>query len=329
MAQALASTHPWVAEGGQRIRFGIETIPLPDWSATRDFIQMVEGLGFDSLWLPDHPVVTGHAIWPTLASFAQATQSVRLGTLVNCVYYWNPVVLARCAADVDRLSNGRLVVGLGSGDMPFEFEYLGIEHPPVRQRQATLEESLQIIRPLLRGETTTMHGTTYQANGVTLEPPPSQQPYVPLLVAGGGEQTTLKFVAQYADVSNLGAASWAGHAFTPNDARHKFEVLQRHCQDAGRPYESVLRTGLIGMFLSESPDALRTKMEHVPPQILGFFEQLPVVGTPDEAVRRTRELLEAGFQYVIFIVLPFDTESLQLVAQRVIPELGAANGRPA
>jgi hypothetical protein len=100
-------------------------------------------------------------------------------------------------------------------------------------------------------------------------------------------------------------------------------VLRRHCETAGRPYESVLRTGLLGMFLSESPAALQAKMEQVPPPLLGFFEQLPVIGTPAEAVPRVRALMEAGFQYVIFIVLPFDTESLQLLAQQVLPAVTA------
>jgi alkanesulfonate monooxygenase SsuD/methylene tetrahydromethanopterin reductase-like flavin-dependent oxidoreductase (luciferase family) len=112
---------------------------------------------------------------------------------------------------------------------------------------------------------------------------------------------------------------WAGHTFTVEDARQKFEVLARHCETAGRPYESVLCTGLLGMFLSESLDALPAKMDQVPPPLLGFSEQLPVIGTPAEAVPRVRALAEAGFQYVIFIMLPFDTESLRLLAQQVLP----------
>lgn len=319
MNAASFPAHPWVAEGERRIRFGVETTPLPDWSPTRDFVQSVEGLGFDSLWIPDHPMATGNATWTTLAAMAQVTQTIRLGTLVSCVYYSNPVVLARSAADVDRLSGGRVVLGMGSGDMGFEFDQMGLTYPPVHERQATLEDALQIVRPLLRGETVTYQGQHFRANGATLQPPPIQQPYVPLLVAGGGERTTLRFVARYADASNIGAASWAGNAFTPEDARHKFEVLRGHCEEVGRPYETVLRTGLLGMFLSESAEALQTKMAHVPPQILGFFEQLPVIGTPEEAVPRVRAMLDAGFQYVIFIVLPFDTESLRLLAERVLP----------
>jgi alkanesulfonate monooxygenase SsuD/methylene tetrahydromethanopterin reductase-like flavin-dependent oxidoreductase (luciferase family) len=151
---------------------------------------------------------------------------------------------------------------------------------------------------------------------------------VPLLVAGGGERTTLRLVARYADASNLGAASWAGRAFTPEDAEHKFGVLRRHCEEIGRPHESVLRTGLLGAFLSESPEALRAKMELVPPGLLEFAEQLPIVGTPEDAVPRVRTLLDSGFQYVIFLVLPFDTESLNSLAQHVLPTVVEGLSQP-
>jgi alkanesulfonate monooxygenase SsuD/methylene tetrahydromethanopterin reductase-like flavin-dependent oxidoreductase (luciferase family) len=112
--------HPWVAAGRQRIRFGILSTVLPDWSRTRDFAQLVEGLGFDSLWMADHPLspLAANGVWPPLAALAEVTSSIRLGTLVSCIYYRHPVVLAREAADVDRISQGRLVLGLGSGDLP-------------------------------------------------------------------------------------------------------------------------------------------------------------------------------------------------------------------
>ena len=317
VAQA-ATTHPWVAEGARRVRFGVNAAASPDWSATRDFAQTVEGLGFDSLLMPDHPGMLGSATWTALAALAEATRTIRLGTLVSCVYYWNPVVLARLAADVDRISGGRVVLGLGSGDQPHEFDRLGLTWPPVRERQAALEDALQIIRPLLRGEQVTFQGEHFRANGAVLQPPPAQQPHVPILVAGGGERTTLRYVAQYADASNLGAASWAGGAFTPDDARRKFDVLRRHCQEAGRPYESVLRTAVLGLVLAESPAAAQAKLDAWTPQRRAFFEQLPIVGTPDEAMVRIRALVEAGFQYFI-IGGGVDPETLQLLANRVIP----------
>ncbi|WP_410968532.1 hypothetical protein, partial [Salmonella sp. SAL4443] len=89
------------------------------------------------------------------------------------------------------------------------------------------------------------------------------------------------------------------------------------------PYDAILRTGLLSVFLSDSPATLEAKMANVPPHILPFFEQLPVIGTPEDALPRVQALLSAGFQYIIFIVLPFDTESLQLLADRVIPALAA------
>src|SRR5215212_3628047 len=172
MTATTTPVHPWVSAGSDRLRVGIEFAPQPDWGATRDFAQTAESLGFDSLWIPDHPGVLGNATWTTLAALASATSTIRLGPLVACAAYWNPVVLARAAADIDRLSGGRFVLGLGSGDAPWEFAELGLAYPPARERQAMLEEALRIVRPLLRGETVTYQGQRFQAEGATLTPPP-------------------------------------------------------------------------------------------------------------------------------------------------------------
>src|SRR5262245_22645288 len=93
VADASQRVHPWVAEGARRVRFGVIATGLADWGAARACAQAVEGLGFDSLWTGDHPAF-GTAGWPTLGALAQATRTLRLGTLVSCVHYWNPVVLA-------------------------------------------------------------------------------------------------------------------------------------------------------------------------------------------------------------------------------------------
>jgi alkanesulfonate monooxygenase SsuD/methylene tetrahydromethanopterin reductase-like flavin-dependent oxidoreductase (luciferase family) len=317
----IRAAHPWVSEGAPRVRFGINATVSPDWGAARDFAQMAEGLGFDALLMPEHPMTIGQASWIALAALAEATRTIRLGTLVSCVYYWNPAVLARVVADVDRISGGRAVLGLGSGDQPHEFRRLGLAWPPVQERQAALEDALHIIRPLLSGQQVTYRGTYFQVEDALLQPPPVQQPHVPIIVAGGGERTTLRFVAQYADASNLGAASWAGHAFTPEDARRKLDVLRGHCESVGRPYDSILRTALVGLVLAESTAAVEAKRAQLPP-FLGFFEQLPIIGTPEQAVQRVTALVKAGFQYVIFIV--FDPQSLQLAAEQVIPSVRRA-----
>ena len=184
MGTDLAPVHPWVAEGARRVRFGVIPTGLGDWAVARDCAQAVEGLGLDSLWTGDHPAF-GYSGWPMLGALAQATRSLRLGTLVSCVHYWNPVVLATLAADVDRLSGGRFVLGLGSGDLPPEFAQLGLVWPAGPARQAALEDALRIVRPLLRGEAASHQGAHFRAQNVPPRPV-AQRPYLPLLVAGGG-----------------------------------------------------------------------------------------------------------------------------------------------
>src|SRR5258708_38322662 len=119
------SVHPWASCGAQRVRFGI-LATRQSWPVMQDLVQMAEGLGFDSFWRTDHPMV-GHDCWTTLAALAAMTRTIRLGTQVSCVAYRSPVLLARMAADIDAISHGRLVLGLGSGDMPREFQQMRSE----------------------------------------------------------------------------------------------------------------------------------------------------------------------------------------------------------
>src|SRR5256885_10401538 len=124
---ATRPTHPWVTAGHGRLRFGVGADPSRGWSAFLDTAHVVEDLGFDSFWVSDHPLWFPDC-WTTLMALAMATKEIRLGSIVSCVYYRSPALLARMAADVDGLSNGRLILGLGIGDNPDEFDQLGIPY---------------------------------------------------------------------------------------------------------------------------------------------------------------------------------------------------------
>jgi alkanesulfonate monooxygenase SsuD/methylene tetrahydromethanopterin reductase-like flavin-dependent oxidoreductase (luciferase family) len=316
------SAHPWVSDGAQRIRFGISAA-AQSWPEMHDLAQMAEGLGFDSFWRVDHPML-GHDGWTTLAALAAVTRTIRLGTHVSCVAYRPPVLLARMAADIDAISNGRLVLGLGSGDMPREFQQMGLAYPSIQVRQAALEEAIRIIRPLLRGEMVTFAGTHHQADGAVLRPPPVQQPYIPLLIGGGGERTTLRYVARYADISSMSAASWAGGAYTPADAGHKFQVLQHRCEEAGRPYSSILRaTHLSPLILAETEARIQAKLDRFPRALLAFLEQTVLATTPGDAIKRMQALVDVGFQYFLCGIAGNDVETVNLLAQQVIPAIVA------
>src|SRR5215472_17106024 len=107
------SAHPWVAAGQTTVRFGL--LPdLEDWPSYLNLAHMAEESGFDSFWVRDHPL-KGYDCWTTLAALAATTTTLRLGSATSCVYFRSPAVLARVAADVDRISNGRLVLGVGIG----------------------------------------------------------------------------------------------------------------------------------------------------------------------------------------------------------------------
>jgi alkanesulfonate monooxygenase SsuD/methylene tetrahydromethanopterin reductase-like flavin-dependent oxidoreductase (luciferase family) len=309
--------HPWVAQAQQAVRFGIVGGPSGDWPALRDFVQMVEELGFDSYWRPDHPLLLPDC-WTSLAAVAAVTRRLRLGSLVSCVFYRNPVLLARMAADVDRISQGRVVLGLGAGDIEDEFRAMGLAYPPVRERQAALAEALPIVVRLLRGETVTYQGAHCQVAGATLPSPAEQQPYVPLLIGGGGERTTLRFVAEYADASSLGAGAWGGGAATDVDVRRKYQALQAHCGAVRRPYAAVLRTfHFVPVLLADSPAALAAKRARAPQNLLALAGAEALIGTPEQVVERLHPLVAAGCQYFTLAVL--DADTLRLLAERVVP----------
>src|SRR5438067_1156210 len=264
-------THPWVAQGTGVTRFGIELFPLPrDWAVVAAMAQLVEELGFDSLWIADHPT-TGSDCWTTLAALAVLTSKIRLGSLTSCVLYRHPAVLARMAADVDRISKCRLVLGLGIGDHADEFAQLGLSFPSVARRQLALEETIQILRGVWSESPFSYTGGFFQVHGIRCWPAPVQEPRVPLLIAGGGERMTLHQVAEYADASNFGAHSYTGSAVTLADVERKYAALHQHCRALGRPYNSMLRSQFtFRLVLAQTPASVQAKLDRSPSDWLAF-----------------------------------------------------------
>jgi alkanesulfonate monooxygenase SsuD/methylene tetrahydromethanopterin reductase-like flavin-dependent oxidoreductase (luciferase family) len=334
--------HPWVAAGRDKIRFGVGRIgPIDDWPAYLQLVRLAEELGFDSFLSYDHPT-RGAECWASLAAVAAATSKIRLGTLPSCIYYRHPALVARLAADVDRISRGRFMLGLGVGDDPREFAALGLPFPGARDRLQAMEEAVQIINGVWGTQGAggdeqpfTFHGAHFQVSGVRVAPGPLQQPHVPLLIAGGGERVTLRQVAQYGDACNIAAHAWGGGAFTADDVRRKHEVLRHHCEAAGRPYEAILRTYLdIPVVIGKTRAAAQAKLETIPPPVRAHFQTSTLAGTPDEAIAHFRALAAAGVQYFVVAVWGNDTETLRLLGRRVLPrvarvprEAGSRRGR--
>jgi alkanesulfonate monooxygenase SsuD/methylene tetrahydromethanopterin reductase-like flavin-dependent oxidoreductase (luciferase family) len=309
-----------VAEGKTRVRFGIVSVFLSEWKEILSFAQRAERLGFDAYWANDHPNRSMDC-WTFLAALAMGTERIRLISLVSCIYYRSPVLVARQAADVDWVSDGRLVLGVGIGDDVSEFGQMCLPFPPVRERQAAMEETLQIVQGLWREESFSFSGRYFQLNEAKVSQKPVQQPYVPILIAGGGEEVTLRQVAQFADMSNFGSHEWTGSAFEIGDVERKYHVLRSHCEALQRPYDSVLRshyTPLLTLAENEK-DLERKKADTQIPD--GQLRSVPLFVTPEQAIDYYQSLADAGVQYFLAMINGHDDESVYLLAEAVVPAI--------
>jgi alkanesulfonate monooxygenase SsuD/methylene tetrahydromethanopterin reductase-like flavin-dependent oxidoreductase (luciferase family) len=156
-----------------------------------------------------------------------------------------------------------------------------------------------------------------------VNPPPVQRPRPPIMIAGGGEKTTLRQVARYADVSNFGAWVTVGGAETLDQVRHKLDVLRGHCDKVGRPYDEILRSYFTGsLILAPDQAALESKLVRRfpdgPPNWVGT-----IYVTPEQAIRHYQRLVDAGIQYfVVQLQDCTDEETLELLAREVMPRVG-------
>src|SRR6185436_3423142 len=197
------------------------------WPALLEAGRRADRLGFDTLWTWDHlypivgsddgPILEG---WLTLAAWAQATERIRLGLMVGANTFRNPALTAKMATTLDHISNGRAILGIGGAWFETEHEAFGLEFGSgFPERLRWLGEALPIMRGMLHGERPTAAGPHYSAADVVNDPLPIQR-HLPICIGGGGEQVTLKLVAKYADMNNVGG----GIA----NIRRKEEILLRH-----------------------------------------------------------------------------------------------------
>ena len=216
-------------------------------------------------FIGDHP---GYAPEPFLhlTQIGAQTERIELGSIVFCASYRHPSYLSRLSADFDHLTNGRLVIGLGIGWAIEEFAQLGIEFTSVKTRQDALEEYLAILSGSWSDEPFSLQGIHWSAENVAVRPRPLQQPRPPLIIAGSGEKTTLRQVAQFADGCNFGPGRNTGAVRSAADYERKYDVLRNHCEEVGRAYDDILRTQFTSwlMIAETESDALPNGTATIP-----------------------------------------------------------------
>jgi len=317
--------HPWVREFQHRVGWGLQAFARPDdpEPASRMLAagRLADALGLDAFFIGDHPAYAPEA-WLHLAALAVQTSRVRLGSVVLCAGYRPPVLTARLIADLDNLSHGRAILGLGHGWNATEFAQLGLPFPPVAARQAAMAEAIEIMQGVWGPEPFTYHGVYHSTEQERIQPPPVQRPGPPLILAGSGERTALRLVARYADASNFGAGHATGLVRSPDDVRRKNNVLDRYSQEMGRDPRSILRTHFTSwLMVAPTAAAARAKRDRYYPNGLNEEQRFSrVFGEPGHVAAYYQSLVDAGIDYFIVQTLDAaDTETIELLAREVIP----------
>ena len=323
--------HPWVAAADEGVRFGVQLVLGPGaMDGLLERGRLVERLGFDGLFVFDHPAIQADP-WVCLSALAGVTERVRLGSVVNCVPYRHPALLARMAADLDTLSRGRLMLGLGIGWLRSEFRAFDVPFAPAPERHAALAEALKIIDGVWRGEPFSFDGAHYRVDNLQIAPP-AQRPRPPVMIGGNGEQVTLKLVARFADACNVSELQDRGNGQEAvggsETIRRKLDALARHCDEAGRPRDEVLRTHFtLKLVLAPTEERAAAKLaaQRASPSASPATRRAQpsafVVGAPERVAAHYRELVEAGVQYFVVQLDATDRETLELLAGEVVPNV--------
>jgi F420-dependent oxidoreductase-like protein len=294
------------------MRIGLQ-VPNYTWPNGREHLgdtfgqiaERAERAGLYSLWVMDHffqlpdlgpaenEMLEG---WNALSFAAGRTNRIKLGTLVTGVTYRYPGLLVKIATTLDVLSHGRAYFGIGAAWNEEEHLGLGVPFPPLTLRFELLEEVLQIALQMWSGEDKPYEGKHLRLARPLNVPNSVQRPHPPILVGGAGEQKTLRLVAQYADACNLFAR------IGKKALQHKLDVLRRHCEEFGRPFEEIEKTTLSVMHLTRH----------------GRNGTM----SPAAAIDALGELAEIGIGHAI-LILPnvSELEPFELLATQILPHV--------
>jgi F420-dependent oxidoreductase-like protein len=295
----------------------------------------IESTGYESLWVYDHfhtvPVATQeptYEAWTLMAAFAAVTDTVRLGQMCTCNSYRPPAYLAKVAASIDAISDGRVEMGIGAGWYEHEYKGYGYDFDKPSVRIGRLKEAVEIMQALWTRDEVSYDGTHYQLDGAICQPKPVQEPHIPLWIAGGGEQLTLNVAARHAQYTNFGGSL--------DEFVHKSKVLEGHCADVGREFGDIVKTSNFNVICAETDAGVAKTLDWVRAQLTPFvgaeraekivtsnFVDAGTAGTPEQLVETLSKWGEAGMEYAIayFPDAAYDTAGLELFARDVIPAL--------
>ncbi|MGI9597079.1 MAG: TIGR03560 family F420-dependent LLM class oxidoreductase [Acidimicrobiales bacterium] len=293
----------------------------PQWGYTYQEVKATavaaESSGWDGLWLSDHILWDAESTdrncfeaWTLLTALATATETLRLGTLVTCNSYRHPSLLAKTAAGIDVISDGRVDFGIGAGWKEEEYRAYGYDFPGIGTRQRQLSEAIDLTRLLWTEPYADFEGEHYRLERAVCAPKPHQSP-MPIWVGGHGDNL-LRIVAEKADGWNM----VFGRALDVLSDRHA--VLDRHCADIGRDPASIMRS--IFLFTAIADDQaevdaiqadLTTRLGPAAEMFMGAGEAAGLIGPADRVAEGLRAHLALGFDG-LHLLFPYGHEIGQI-----------------
>ncbi len=283
------------------MRFGIFTsMGNQTWAGVLDLWKHLEATGWDIACVTDHFMPNTKEregamleAWSTLSALSALVPRMRVGTIVLGNTYRHPAVVAKMGAQVDIITGGRLLLGLGAGWQQNEHEAYGIPFLTMRERLERLDEACEVIRSLWTQKRSTFKGRYYQLSDAPLDPKPVQSPHPELMIGGGGEKVTLRIVAKHADHWNV----WGG----PQVLARKGAILDEHCKAVGRDPKSIKRSVNMALLITDDPaevDKLADGIMRRMGRHASDARDTCLAGTPDQIREQLRQVKAAGGETV-------------------------------
>jgi F420-dependent oxidoreductase-like protein len=311
---------PFKVQKLERVKFGVQALQaMPDYSTLRKIVLECERLGFDSVWVYDHLQFTyGPTLecWTVLSALAEATRKIRIGPLVTCNAFRYPSLLAKMAATVDMISNGRLNL-IGAGWHEAEALAYGISFPKAGARVEMVSEALSIIKKLWTEEKATFKGKYYSINDAVSLPKPVQKPYPPILIGGGGDKM-LRVIARHANAWDCGFLSI-------EEVKKEIARLETACREVGKDRNKIENTFQSRIIIAETDEEALERTERWREERKGNPDdpdwKFAIKGSPETCVNILKAYIQAGVTH--FTLLFADATSpkpFRLFANEVIPE---------
>lgn len=296
------------------------------WATVLDLCRHLEMTGWDIACVSDHFMSNtkerdGAVLesWSTLAALSGLIPRIRLGTIVLGNTYRHPAVVAKMAAQVDIISGGRLILGLGAGWQRNEHEAYGMPFYTMRERLDRLDEACAVIRSLWTQQRSNFAGRFYQLSDAPLEPKPIQKPHPELMIGGGGERVTLRIVAKHADHWNV----WGGSKLLAR----KSEILEQHCIDVGRDSSSIARSVNMALMITDKQEDVDRLAETIAKRLGSHADdarEICLAGTPDQIRGQLHELRQAGATTLFIPTMFRPMDELRRDMDRFIAEIAPA-----